>query len=80
MKVRCFTGSIAVLLCVSVLYTEAAPLSIRQAVVDKLLGPELVDIKTKINTLSVVVDDLQRIVNVVAEQTEKIKKISAFRL
>ena len=79
MKVRYSQGPILIV-ALLILYTEAAPLSIRQVVVDKLLGPELVNIKTKINNLSLVVDDLQRIVSVVAEQTEKIKKISAFRL
>lgn len=58
----------------------AAPLNIRQAVVQKLLGPEISDMKCKIDELNSLVMDLRQVVKNITVHGERIKRLGSIKL
>lgn len=58
----------------------AAPLDIRKTVVHKLMGPEITDMKSKIDELSFLVTDLRYVVRNITVHGERIKRLGAIKL
>jgi len=62
------------------LVVAAAPLNIRQTVVHTLMGPEITEMKSKIDELSSLVTDLRSVVKNITVHGERIKRLGTIKL
>ena len=60
--------------------TLAAPLNVRKAFVQTLMGPEITEMKSKIDELSSLVTDLRHVVKNITVHGERIKRLGTIKL
>ena len=60
--------------------TAAAPLNIRQAIVHRLMGPEIAEMKDKFEELNSLVLDLRQVVKNITVHGDRIKRLGVIKL
>lgn len=71
---------VVALLAIHLTVLAAAPFNVRKAIVQRLMGPEITEMKSKIDEVSTLVTDLRYVVRNMTVHGERIKRLSTIKL